>query len=181
MRGFPHRVIGVFKLDAATFEAVEHDAASTGQAALIVIAASAARGLGYLQSGGWPLAAGHALIALVGWLAAASLLWILGTRVLPGRRTEADLGQLLRTIGFAQAPGVLAALAVVPGLELMDLLVAPLWTLAAMVVAVRQALDYTDTSRALVVCVLALVVESVVVGAFVTFGLGLGLGVRSVY
>ena len=181
MAAFTNRVAGAMRLNAASFEDVEHDASATGQAAFVVLAASIARGLGYYQYGGISFAAGGALIALAAWMAGASLLWILGTRVLPGRRTEADVGQLLRTVGFAQAPGIFAAVTVIPVIAPLAGLLVMIWTLMATIIAVRQALDYEDTLRAVIVCVLAVAVEAAVVAVLALFGLGLGLGVRTVY
>jgi hypothetical protein len=181
MAGFGRRVAGAFMLDAATFEDVEHDATSSGQAAAVVVLASLATGLGYLRPGGWALVAGSAVMALAGWFASAGLLWMLGTRILPGKQTEADLGQLLRTVGFAQAPACLGGLSALPGVGTVAAPAALLWMLAATVVAVRQALDYDDTFRAVLVCLLALTVQLVVTGLLVVFVLGLGLGVRNVF
>ena len=76
-----------------------------------------------------------------------------GVRVLPGARTHADVGELLRTIGFAAVPGLLLAFGALPGLAVPIFAMASLWMLAAMIVAVRQALDYTSTARAIAVSV----------------------------
>jgi hypothetical protein len=88
--------------------------------------------------------------------------------VLPGARTHADVGELLRTIGFGAAPGVLLAAAALPGLAVPIFVAVPLWMLAAMVMAVRQALDYTSTVRAVAVCVFGWVLAVMLV-------LGVGL------
>src|SRR5206468_13093528 len=94
----------------------------------------------------------HAIAALAGWFIWAFLTYFIGTRILPEPQTSADLGQLLRTTGFSSSPGVLRILGVLPLIGgLMSLLV-PVWMLAAMVVAVRQALDYRSTGRAFGVC-----------------------------
>jgi hypothetical protein len=86
----------------------------------------------------------------------AFVTYFVGTRVLPGAKTEADVGQLLRTIGFSATPGLIRVLGVVPGLGQLVSLVAALWMLVTMVVAVRQALDYESTGRAIAVCVIGL-------------------------
>ena len=93
------------------------------------------------------------MFTLIGWGAWALLTFEVGTRVLPGARTHADVGELLRTLGFAAAPGLLLAAGVLPGLAVPIFVTVPLWMLAAMVMAVRQALDYTSTVRAVAVCV----------------------------
>ena len=48
---------------------------------------------------------------------------------------------------------------VLPGLTVPVFTLAIVWALAASVVAVRQALDYTSTGRALAVCVLGLILS----------------------
>ena len=89
------------------------------------------------------------------------------TRLLPGRNTEADLGQILRACGFAQSAGVLHVVAIIPVLGwFLSIVVIGIWVLVANVIAVRQALDYEDTSRALAVCAIAWVVQVVIVAIF---------------
>ena len=90
---------------------------------------------------------------MAAWRAWALLTYAIGTHWFSEPQTRADPGELLRTLGFAQSPGVLRALGLVSGLEPVVTGVTAVWTLATMVVAVRQALDYTSTLRALAVCV----------------------------
>jgi hypothetical protein len=168
---FQERVIGVMQLRAATFEEVEHDASATSQAAIVVLVATIAQRLSLYDLGvRWLL--GSIVAALVAWLIAALVLFFIGTRVLPGKNTSADVGQLLRTVGFAQAPGIFAILGVLPVLGGLIGLLVFLWVLAATVVAVRQALDYDDTLRAVIVCLLAAVAWVAVVMVASLIGLG---------
>jgi hypothetical protein len=89
---------------------------------------------------------------LAAWFVWAGVVYLVGTRLLPAPETKADLGQLLRTTGFSAAPGVLAVAGFVPVVGLLIVFAAGLWQLATMVVAVRQALDYASTGRAIAVC-----------------------------
>jgi hypothetical protein len=82
--------------------------------------------------------------------------------LLPEPQTNADYGQLLRTIGFASAPGVVRVLGIVPGLAPFLFLIGGIWMLVAMVVAVRQALDYQSTGRAVGVCLIGWLVQVVI-------------------
>jgi len=100
-----------------------------------------------------------ALASLLGWFVWAFVTFLLGTRVLPGAKTQADIGQLLRTIGFSATPGLIRALGIIHGVDEVVAIVASLWMLAAMVVAVRQALDYESTGRAIMVCVIGFIVN----------------------
>jgi hypothetical protein len=168
---FQERVVGVMRLQAATFEEVEHDASATSQAAIVVLAATIAQRLSLYDLGvGWLL--GSIVTALVAWLVGALVLFFIGTRVLPGRNTSADVGQLLRTVGFAQAPGIFGILVFLPVLGGLISLLVFIWVLAATVIAVRQALDYDDTLRAVIVCLLAAVAWVAVVMVASMLGLG---------
>ncbi len=91
---------------------------------------------------------------------------------------EADVGQLLRTIGFASSPGLLRILGIVPGMTGIVFIVCALWMLVAMVIAVRQALDYHGTGRAIAVCLIGWLVQGVILGLVLKL-LGIGVGVQS--
>ena len=155
MSTFIERMIGAARLDSGTYEEVEHDSGAMGQAAGVVVLSSVAAGFGSIAYAG----VGTGLIvgtlaALIGWVLWAFLTWVIGTKLLPEKSTEADIGQLLRTVGFASAPGILRVLGIIPGIGGLILLACNIWMLAAMVVGVRQALDYTSTWRAVAVCVI---------------------------
>jgi Yip1 domain len=168
---FGNRLIGAMRLQAATFEEVEHDTTATTQAAIVVLVATFARGLGWSYLGVMAILVAF-FGALVGWVVGAIAIWAIGTRLLPGKNTEADPQQLMRTIGFAQAPGIFAALAFMPLFGWLISTLVYLWVLAATVVAVRQALDYDDTLRAVVVCVIAWLVMFFVTMLASLIGLG---------
>jgi hypothetical protein len=84
----------------------------------------------------------------MGW---ATLIQQLGGIALPERGTRVTLGELLRTLGFAASPGWLQAFAMFPSIRTPVCVVSWLWMLAAMVVAVKHALDYQSTLRAILV------------------------------
>lgn len=155
MRKFVLRMIRAALLDARTYEAIEADRSATPQAFAVVALASVAAGLGSLENNGW---SGIGIItgaALVGWLLWAWLACLVGTRILPRPETSADFGELLRTIGFASTPGILLVFALFPPIAPYLYPVCGLWMLIAMIVAVRQALDYEGaggTARAIAVC-----------------------------
>jgi hypothetical protein len=160
------RAIGAARLDVATYEEVEHDPGALGQAMTVVVAAALASGVGSAAQqgmGALGLVLGAAA-SLLAWFVWAGIVYVVGTKLLPAPDTKADLGQLLRTTGFAAAPGVLGVAGVVPGIGIVVVAVAGLWQLATMVVAVRQALDYPTTSRAIAVCLVGFVVYVLIVG-----------------
>ncbi len=102
--------------------------------------------------------------ALVAWYIWAFLTYFIGTKLLPEPQTQASYGELLRTIGFASSPGLIRVLGIIPALAPFVFLIAGIWMLVAMVIAVRQALDYHSTLRAVGVCVIGWLVQAVIVG-----------------
>ena len=119
---------------------------------------------------------GGTVAALVGWLIWSLTIFFVGTRFLPGARTQADLGQVLRTVGFSAAPGVIRLFSFIPLIGFFIFVVANCWMLVAMVIAVRQALDYESTGRAILVCLIGWVVFTL--AAFVLSLIGLGSVIR---
>jgi hypothetical protein len=154
---FARRLVGATFLHAATYEEIEADKAANRQALAVVLLSGAALGLGGIANSGPEGILLQAGVAVVGWWIWAYASYFIGTRLLPTADTVADPGQLLRTIGFSAAPGILRLLMsgefrLPAGSAFPIFVVCTLWQLAAMVVAVRQALDYTSTLRAIAVC-----------------------------
>jgi hypothetical protein len=149
------RVIGAAMLDRAIYEDVEADRTATLQAGATVILSSVAAGVGVRELGAHtlPTVTFVSAIALATWALWALITFRIGVKVMPEPQTRSSLGELLRTIGFATAPGFLRVLGVVPGVTIPVFAVTTIWMLAAMLVAVRQALDYRTTARAVGVCV----------------------------
>jgi hypothetical protein len=153
---FVQRLIGAVALDAAIYEEVEADRDATGQAFLVVMLSSLAAGIGSRGLGGTTIygIVFITMVALLAWATWALVVFEIGARLLPEAQTRVDVGELLRTIGFAAAPGLLRVLGLMSSATIPVFAVTAVWMLAAMVVGVRQALDYTSTARAIAVCVL---------------------------
>ncbi len=149
MASFQDRVVGALRLQAATFEDVEHDPTAVSQAAIVVLAVARGRRhrVDRIRTATPVSAIVAILFGLIGWAVSSAVVWLVGTRLMPGKNTEADYGQLLRVVGFAQAPGLFTVLGIIPILGWLVRIVVWVWTLVALVIAVRQALDYDDTSR----------------------------------
>lgn len=152
------RMIRAARLDASLYEEVEADPAAMGQAMTVVVLSAVAAGIGGIRHGGLSGLLIGLLVALVGWFLWVAIIYLVGTKLMPEPQTDADMGQLLRTIGFASSPGIIRVLGFVPVLGWLIGLVAAIWMLVATVVAVRQALDYTSTGKAVLVCVIGFVV-----------------------
>lgn len=171
MSQFVDRMIRASKLDPHVYEEVEADKGAMGQAMGVVVLSSLAGGVGLMEMAG-PMGLLIGTIgSLVGWYIWAFLTYLIGTKLLPEPQTQADHGELLRTMGFSSAPGLIRVLALIPGLASFVNLVAGVWMLVAMVIAVRQALDYQSTYRAIGVCAIGWIVQAVIVGS-VVFMLG---------
>ncbi len=173
MASLTDRMIGAAMLNVSTYEEVEADTTATSQAMIVVVVSSLCAGIGGIRHGGVMGLIVGAVAALIGWAIWAGLTYLIGTKLLPEPQTRADVGELLRTLGFAQSPGVLRIFAFIPVIGWLVAIVASLWMLAATVVAVRQALDYTSTGRAVGVCVIGFLVY-MVIGFLLASILGLG-------
>ena len=160
MKTFLFRAVGAALLNPSAFEDVEGDRSAIWQALLVVLLSSVAAGVAL--GGGHEFDPGIILafsaLALVTWLAWAALIRELGGRVFPELQTRVDFGQLVRTTGFAAAPGALQLLGVVAPIRTYVFAIAWIWMLVAMVIAVRQALDYRSVRHAAGICVIALAV-----------------------
>jgi len=175
MASFTDRMIRAAKLDAAIYEEVEADKGAMGQAMGVVILSSVAAGIGTINVTGTSGLIFGTVVALIGWFIWAFLTYYIGTRLLPEPQTKADYGELLRTIGFSSSPGVLRVLAIIPALGAIINFIIGIWMLVAMVIAVRQALDYDSTWRAVGVCLIGWIVQSVIFVLFFWFAGGFGV------
>jgi len=173
---FGDRVVGALKLDANTFEDIERDPSAMGQAIGIIALAALAGNLGQI----WRLGFGVMLIgvcsSLIGYVLWSVVVWLAGTKLMPDPATKADFPETFRTVAFAASPGLLGVVSIVPFLGwFVMLLLTPIiliWSMAAMVVAVRSVLDYSETFKAVIVVLIGFVVYLFVWGtiAFLSFG-----------
>lgn len=166
MNLFADRMLRAARLDVKLYEEVERDPATLSQAVGVVVLASVAFGIG-TGAGLGGLVLGT-VFSLLGWYLWAYITYFIGTRLLPEPQTSANHGELLRTIGFANAPGLIAVLGIVPGLRGLALGVAQIWMLVAGVVAIRSAFDYRSTLRAVGVVVVGWLVRAVLLAVLFT-------------
>ncbi len=168
MASIHERMIRAAKLDVQLYEEVEADQAAMGQAMAVVILSGVAAGIGSVANGGLLGIVTGTIAALAGWYVWAFLTYFIGTKFFPEPQTKADHGELLRTIGFASAPGLIRVLGIIPGLTALVFAIAGVWMLVATVIAVRQALDYESTWRAIGVCVVGWLFQALILAAAVT-------------
>ncbi len=177
MNSFKDRIIRAAKLDIHLYEEVEADTGALGQAMGVVVLSSVAAGLGSIGKAGPGGILIGTIIALIGWYVWAYLTYFIGAKLLPEPQTKTNPGELLRTIGFSSSPGLIRVLAIIPGLSAVVFLIASIWMLVAMVIAVRQALDYKSTLRAVGVCMIGWIIQAVILALMFAI---LGGGVNSV-
>ncbi len=167
MRSITDRMVGAARLDIDTYEEVEADTTATGQASIVVALAGAAMAIGAAHAG---LIATVAIMAwqLVGWAIWAGITYFIGSTLFRGTATW---GELLRTLGFAQAPAILAIFGLIPGLGRIVLIVVSVWTLITGIIAIRQALDFS-TGKAIVTALigwLVLMIPRAILSGFGAF------------
>ena len=158
---FVNRIIRACKLDVNLYEEVEADKSATFQAALVVVLSSLAAGVGALHLGASNFLIAP-LLSLLSWYIWAYLIYLIGAKLFPEPNTKADHGELLRTIGFSSAPGLIRVFGFTPELMSITFIGAGIWMLVAMVIAVRQALDYESTWRAIGVVVIGFLVQAII-------------------
>jgi len=162
MSSFKDRIIRAAKLDVNLYEEVEADKGAMSQAMGVVVLSSIAAGIGTIGRGGFGGILIGTIAALIGWYVWAYLTYFVGTKLLPEPQTKTDPAELLRTIGFSSSPGLIRVLGIIPGLGSVVLLAASIWMLSAMVIAVRQALDYKSTLRAVGVCMIGWIIQTLI-------------------
>ena len=165
---FVNRIIRACKLDVSLYEEVEADKSATFQAGLVVVLSSLAAGVGALHLGASNFLMAP-ILSLISWYVWAYLIYLIGTKLFPEPNTKSDHGELLRTIGFSSAPGLIRVFGFTPELMSITFIGGGIWMLVAMVVAVRQALDYQSTWRAIGVVVIGFLIQAFVFAALIKY------------
>jgi len=172
------RMVRAMQLSSGLYEEVEADASATGQALAAVVIASIASGAGSAlraAAGGSAMDVAWGLLfglgtAIGGWLLWALFAFVLGVSIFRGPHTSSTWGELLRTRGFANSPGVLRLFAFMPFAGGIIAIGAYVWMLIAAIIAIRQALDFS-TGRAVVTALVGWLAYM-----FLVFGLAALLG-----
>jgi hypothetical protein len=164
MQQYFDRIVRAAKLDVNLYEEVEADKGAMGQAMGVVVFSSVASGIGSMGAIGTKGITVGVITALIAWYVWAYITYLVGTKILPEPQTKADHGELLRTIGFSSSPGLIRILGIIPGIGGIIFMLASVWMLVAMVIAVRQALDFKSTYRAVSVCIIGWIIQAVILG-----------------
>lgn len=162
MASLVERMAGAMRADVKTFEEIEKDPAALGQAVTVIAIGAVASFIGNIFRNGFAMGVGVLLVTLIGYAVWTVLVVVIGTKLMPEPATKADFAEGFRVIGFAASPGVFNVLAIIPFLGGLISFVIWIWMLVIMVVAVRSVLDYTNTGRAIVVCLIGFVAYMIV-------------------
>jgi hypothetical protein len=156
------RMIGAMQADVKTFAEIEADTSALGQAVTVIVIAGIASLVGDIFRGGIVAGVIGLIGSLVGYALFSFLVCLIGTKLMPEPSTKADFNEAFRVIAFAASPGVFNVLAIIPVLGVLIKFVVAIWSLVIAVIAVREVLDYSNTGRAIVVCLIAFVVCAIV-------------------
>lgn len=159
---FGDRVVGAMKLEPSAFEDVERDTTAIGQSVGVIVLAAVAAGIGNVYWGGLTGIVRGAFMSIISFLVWSLIIWLVGTKLMPEPATKADYPETFRVLGFAAAPGLASVITIIPILGWILMFLIWLWQIAAMVVAVKQVLDYSTIGKAVVVVLIGFVVNIVV-------------------
>ena len=173
---YADRLRGALMLDPRTYRDVEQDTDANGQAALTVVLAALAAGIGYILSRDLVQnVLGTVISSVLQWVVFSFVAYYVGASLFSTGQTSVTRGQVLRTIGFAQAPKILLVLGIIPILGWAVGLIVFFWFIAAAIVALREAFEF-DTGRAVgtgLVALVAIAIIDIVLNAI--FGIGSAL------
>ena len=173
---YADRLRGALMLDARTYRDVEQDANANGQAALTIVLAALATGIGAIIGRDWLQdTIGVIVSSILQWIIFSFVAYYVGASLFSTGQTSVTPGQVLRTVGFAHAPKLFAVLGIIPILGWIVGLVVFIWFLAAAILALREAFEF-DTGRAVgtgLVALIGILIVDIVLA--VVFGIGSAL------
>jgi hypothetical protein len=158
MANLTERMVGAMRADVKTFQEIEGDPNAMGQAITVIVIAGVAALIGNIFRSGIGGGIMALIMSLIGYAIWSILVVLIGTKVMPEPTTKADFNEAFRVIGFTASPGVFNVLAIIPFLGPVISFFVGIWMLVIGVIAVREVLDYSNTGRAIVVCLIAFVV-----------------------
>jgi hypothetical protein len=178
-----NRVLRAVQLDKEFFKEAEADTSLNQEALTIVIIVSVIAGIGafigtLINKSFGAAILGLAVTTLIGvanYYIWAYITHFIGTNLFKG---EADVGELLRVLGYASAPRLLSFFQFIPCVGGMLAFAGGIWALVVGFFGVQEALDL-DTTETLITVILGWVVI-IVITFIVPLVLGIGaLGVGS--
>tara|TARA_Y100000817_G_scaffold310369_1_gene300906 strand:- start:200 stop:721 length:522 start_codon:yes stop_codon:yes gene_type:complete len=169
---FLNRIFRVIKIDVSIFEEVQKDKNATIQAGVVVVLSSLAAGVGALQLGASNFLLAP-ILSLLSWYVWAYIIYFVGVKLFGDIKTKSNHGELLRTIGFSSAPGLIRVFGITQDLMTVTFIGSAFWMLACMVVAVKSALKYESLLKAFGVVVIAWLFQAFFLFLVIVFFKGL--------
>jgi hypothetical protein len=163
MASLPERMVGAMKAEVKTFQEIEADPNALGQAITVIVIAGVAALIGNVFRSGVTSGILWLIVSLIGYALFAFLVVLIGTKMMPEPSTKADFQEGFRVLGFTAAPGVFNVLAIIPFLGPLISFFISIWMLVIGVIATREVLDYSNTGRAIIVCIIAWLIYMFVV------------------
>lgn len=148
------RIVGAMRLDSQVYRELRDDPTATVPALLLVLLCLLAAGTAALPHGGLPAFGSTVASGFLGWTIFVIACYVLGTKALPGPETEATLGTLVRTLGFALSPTLLFVFGIISAVVVVLAPLVFIWTFFAGTMALRETLG-VGTLRALLVGLLS--------------------------
>ncbi len=158
MASLTERMVGAMKADVKTFQEIEADPNALGQAVTVIVIAGVAAMIGNIFRGSIIGGLLSLIVSIIAYGIWSVLIVLIGTKLMPEPTTKADFQEAFRVIGFTASPGVFNVLLFIPILHYLISFVIGIWMLVIGVIAVREVLDYSDTGRAIIVCIIAFVI-----------------------
>lgn len=163
MASLADRMIGAMKADVKTLQEIEADPSALGQAVTVIVIAGVASLIGQIFRQSIMAGIMALCVTIIGYAVWSILIVLIGTKLMPEPTTKADFAEAFRVIGFSASPGVFNVLAIIPFLGPLISFVISIWMLIIGVIAVREVLDYSNTGRAIIVCLIAFVIYWIIV------------------
>jgi hypothetical protein len=105
--------------------------------------------------------------ALIGWYIWAFSSYFVAKRFFRGGASEAQRAErkaVIRSMGFACAPGVTRILAMIPGLGIAVLVLSSIWMIVAATIAIKMALNFESSARAAGACIIGWIIGAIAQG-----------------
>ena len=152
-------------LRSELYKEVGRDKGSIRGVVLVILICGICDGIGFIGIRGAEVILPAILSRYIGWFLLCAVIYLVGVKMF---EHTSDMGEIMRVTGFANSPGVLAVLGIIPVAGNFIRAVSFLWMIAAYIVAVRQSLD-CSTARSIFIVIQGFIIFLIVYILFVLF------------
>jgi len=165
---FLNRIYRSIKIDPGVFDEIQKDKKATPSAAILVLLTTIGVLIAlYLVSGsrsiifsGSALFIFGSIIALVMWIISSYIIYFIGVKMFPDKKTNISFVSLLNVLGFAYAPALIRVFSFTENLFKVLWVGSWFWVFACSAVAIKQCLNYKNLSKAFAVLIASLFIQS---------------------